>query len=313
MFNKIQFGLTVATDRDQYGKLDEDTINSIKYDTDGDGFFDEDDADLDGDYLIDYDYLISHGLSDEEIEQMVNDGTLVVDYDVNPGHYEPQKDDVLVSGIDYEMPLIETDLFKLINYAEFAKIQDHNMGFILPGFYSQFLIFHMNLEFRYYQEDFIPGFFDHLYDDQRVTVYADSGYVITKEELIGNAVETKGWYGKIQADILQFILLTVSYEDMYGENDTHRKSLWGTLSLNKTFIPKLTTAEISYYQVGVEKIDKLKTPEAYIVGKAGYSLSANTELVAKYQERYQDLNRDNKIKGEEETLKTFSMGVEFRF
>ena len=73
------------------------------------------------------------------------------------------------------------------------------------------------------------------------------------------------------------------------------------------------TAEISYYQVGVEKIDKLKTPEAYIVGKAGYSLSANTELVAKYQERYQDLNRDNKIKGEEETLKTFSMGVEFRF
>ncbi|MCD4819685.1 MAG: YbjN domain-containing protein [Candidatus Cloacimonetes bacterium] len=302
LFNKIIFGGTVAMDRDQYGKL---------YDWD----WNDGSLDIDGDGILDYDALLATGLTAEQIQTMIDNGYLVVDYDVNPEALIPEADPIAVAALDYELPLIETDLFKLSHYGEAAKIMDHNMGFIFPGFYSKFLIFHLNLEFRYYQEDFIPSYFDHLYDDQRSFVTRDSiGYnITTKENDIQNSFETKGWYGSIKANLFQFITLTVAYEDMYGANNTHRRSLWSTLALNKTFIPKLSTAQISYYQVGVDRIVNLKTPEAYIVGKVGYSMSPNTELVAKYQERYEDYNDDGEIKGIDETLKTFSVGVEFRF
>ena len=42
-------------------------------------------------------------------------------------------------------------------------------------------------------------------------------------------------------------------------------------------------------------------------------MSANTELVGTYQERYVDLDGNGKIKGKDETIKTMNFGVEFRF
>ena len=78
-------------------------------------------------------------------------------------------------------------------------------------------------------------------------------------------------------------------------------------------IPKLTTAEIGYSQTGFDKLDAFKTPNAVINGSLGYSLGGNTQLVGSYQERYVDLDGNGKIKGEDETITSMSMGVEFSF
>jgi hypothetical protein len=187
------------------------------------------------------------------------------------------------------------------------------MGFIFPGFYAKFLIFKMNLEYRFYQEDFMPGYFDNLYDADRAMVFGDT--VWTKESLIENQVQTQGWYGSLTSDLFGMIYLTAAYEDMYAEGDDEDgvKSLWGDVTFNTEMIPKLSTARISYSQVRVPEIKKLKSPAALIDGKLGYSISPNTELVASYQERYVDMNGDGEIKGTDETIKTTAIGVEFRF
>ncbi|MBN1326999.1 MAG: hypothetical protein JW996_03520 [Candidatus Cloacimonetes bacterium] len=309
LLNKLKFGGTIVTDRDQYGKLDDDTIASLPVDTDGDGIYDDDDPDLDGDGLIDYDWLIENNWTEEEIEAWLENNLL--DNDVIRDKISFDEDGIIIFGADYTIPLVESKLFSLGHYGEAAKIVDHNMGFIFPGFYSKFLIFDANLEFRFYQDDFLPGYFDHLYDDQRCIVVNNE--VFTKESLLEFTTELKGWFGSLTADLFNMIYLTVSYEDMYGEDDYNYRSIWGKVNLAQKLIPKLVQAEVNYSQTGFDKLRYFKAPSAQVNGILAYSLGSTTRLVAKYQERYSDFNGNGRIKGKEETIKSMNVGVEFRF
>ncbi len=231
----------------------------------------------------------------------------------NPSFSDLGEDDITVFSLDYTLPIIQESLFTLGHYAEAAKIDGHGMGFIFPGFYSKFLIFLLNLEFRIFEEDFAPAFFDQLYDEGRVMVDQNSGTVITKEDLLVFRTKSTGWYGSLTTNLFNFITLTAAYEDMYGEDDIHFRSIWGKAGINTSIIPKLTKAEIGYYQTGFDKLKEFKTPGAVVNGKLAYGLGGGAQLVGVYQERYVDLDGDGKIKGKDETVKTISMGVEFQF
>ncbi|MBL7149441.1 MAG: FecR domain-containing protein [Candidatus Cloacimonetes bacterium] len=312
LFKNLIFGGTVAHDRNQVnGLLDSDDDNYPDY---------FDDYPYDENWHNEIDYNIEDELA--EYISIWGDSTGFHDwfyYDDytngkrNPSFTDFEEDAVTVFGVDYELPLVTNKLFYLSHYGEAAQIIDHKMGFIFPGFYSKFLIFHMNLEFRIYQDDFIPAFFDQLYDEQRAVVYTDIDSVITKETLLKDMTKSQGWYGSITANLLNFIYLTVAYEDMYGEDDVNFRSLWGKASFDTKFIPKLTKAEIGYTQTGFDKLNEFKTPNAVINGSLGYALGGSTQLVGSYQERYVDLNNDGKIKGKDETITSMSMGVEFSF
>ena len=236
----------------------------------------------------------------------------------NPSFSDLGEDDITVFAVDYELPLVQQKLFYLSHYAEAAKIDGHGMGFIFPGFYSKFLIFMMNLEFRIFEEDFAPAFFDQLYDDQRAMVNTVDNSVFTKEDLLVLRNKSKGWYGSLTSNLFNFITLFAAYEDMYTDDpdisgNEHYRSIWGKAGINTAAIPKLTKAEIGYYQSGFDKLKEFKTPGAIVDGKLAYGLGGGAQLVWAYQERYIDLNGDGKIKGKDETIKTVSMGVEFQF
>ena len=187
------------------------------------------------------------------------------------------------------------------------------MGFIFPGFYSKFLIFDMNLEYRIYQDDFAPAFFNRLYEEERAVVNTISDSVSTKETTLENYPKLQGWYGSITSNLFNFLYLTIAYEDMYGEDGVNFRSLWSKVNFDTKFIPKLTKAEIAYTQTGFDKLTEFKTSNAIIEGSIGYSLGGSTQLVAKYQERYLDLDGNGKIKGDDETITTMNIGVEFSF
>lgn len=314
LFSKLTFGGTIAHDRNQIkGLLDSDDDNypdhfdDFPYD---DSWHNLIDTEID-DY---YDLYFStvQNPTEEGFEEWFENNEYFVNRR-NPSFNDFGEDDITVFGIDYELPFVQKSLFKLSHYAEAAKINEHGMGFIFPGFYSKFLIFHMNLEYRIYQEDFMPAFFDQLYDEQRAFVHTDLDSVLTKESLLEDMTQSHGWYGALTTNILNFIFVTVAYEDMYGENDDNYRSLWGKANFDTKIIPKLTKAEIGYSQTGFDKLEAFKTTNAMISGSLGYSLGGNTQLVGSYQERYVDLNNDGKIKGEGETITSMSMGVEFRF
>ncbi len=313
LFNNLVFGGTIAHDRNQVkGLFDSDNDN---YPDNFDDFpFDENwhnNVDHDIDEWLDAYVSINGDSTGFDNWFYEEDG--YIDSRRNQSFNDLPTDPVTVIGVDYELPFIQSPLFALSHYGEAAKIMDHKMGFIFPGFYSKFLIFHMNLEYRIYQDDFMPAFFDQLYDEQRAVVYSDIDSVLTKESLLEYSTKTQGWYGSITANLINLIFLTVSYEDMYGEDDVNFRSVWGKVNFNTKYIPKLTKAEIGYTQTGFDKLTEFKTANAIINGTLGYSLGGNTQLVGSYQERYVDLNNDGKIKGEDETITSMSMGVEFRF
>lgn len=309
LLQNLTFGGTVAHDANQYNGLTDEVIDSIPIDTDNDGIYDDEDLDPDGDGLLDPNQL--EGLTVAQIQNLINLG--LIDDMENLDELDLDKDDITVFAVDYTLPIITQKLFTLGHYAEAAKIDGHGMGFIFPGFYSKFLIFAMNLEFRIFEEDFAPSFFDQLYDEQRATVNTVLDTVFSKEDYLSDRKKSQGWYGSLTSNLFNFITLTAAYEDMYGEDDMHYRSIWGKAGLNTSAIPKLSKAEVGYYQSGFDKLEEFKTSGAMIDGKLAYSLGGAAQLVGVYQERYVDLNGDGKIKGKDETIKTVSMGVEFQF
>lgn len=314
IINKIILGGSIAHDQDQLqGLIDTDddeypdVFDDYPY---NDDWHNEVDHDIE-DYLDIYTEL--HGTEEGFTEWFNNSETL--NSLRNPSFDDLGEDDVTVFGLDYELPIVESKLFYLSHYSEYAQIMEHGAGFIFPGFYSKFLIFQMNLEFRMYQEDFIASFFDNLYEEERAIAYlTNDGYqVITKEELVPLTTKSRGWYGSITSNLFNFLFVTVAYEDMYGEDDVNTRSLWTQARIEQRFIPNLTRAEINYNQTRFETLKNLKSPSAIIEGVLGYNLGPTTQLVGSYKERYVDLNGNGKIKGKDETIKTMSFGVEFRF
>jgi hypothetical protein len=314
LFKGFTLGATAAHDRNQIkGLLDSDDDNYPDY---FDDYPNDKNWHNEIDKNIDYYHTLYFELFPNNTEAQFEDwfeNSPTLNSLRNPSFSDLGEDDVLVYSVDYTLPIIEEKLFSLGHYAEAAKIDEHGMGFIFPGFYSKFLIFLLNLEFRIFEEDFAPSFFDQLYDEQRAIIVLDSLDTISKEELLVFRTKSKGWYGSLTSNLFNFLTLTAAYEDMYGEDNVHYRSIWGKAGLNTAVIPRLSKAEIGYYQTGFDKLKEFKTPGAIVDGKIAYSLGGSAQLVGIYQERYIDLNDDGKIKGEDETVKTFSMGVEFQF
>lgn len=326
-FNKLNLGFSFATDRNQFGNISDkdgdkypdvfdDFPDNKNYhlDSDSDGYADEIDSDLDGDNLLDYEYVKNNWTDMDSllIEEMLNAGYLDDDIYRKIMHQYSEKDAISIIGFDYELPLIQTDLLYLSNYAEFAKIIDHSYGVILPGFYSKFLIFDMRLEFRHYSDDFEPNFFNQLYDVERSIVFGDT--ILTKEQTIKNINSSSGWYGSVTTQIFNLMFFNISYEDMYGKDIQNGKSIWSSIYLKPNLIPKISTAKISYTQTRVDNIfSDYRTPTSMIDGKIGFNITPNSQLVGLYQERYIDMNGDNKIEGKEEVLKTMNFGIEISF
>jgi hypothetical protein len=320
LLKKIILGGTIAHDRNQYkGLLDSDDDN---YPDVFDDYPFDNDWHNEVDYEIDvyqeiYFELYPNATEDDFLDWFYNSPTLNALR--NSSFKDLGEEDITIAGLDYELPIYDSELFYLSHYGEAVQIFEHKNGFIFPGFYSKFLIFHMNLEYRFYQEDFLPAFFDHLYEEERAKAYiyeeGDStiSIVITKEDLLAEATQSQGWYASLTTNLFNTIFLTVSYEDMYGEDNIHNRSIWGKVNLEQRIIPNLNRAEISYSQTRFEKLKYFKTPTSLVKGILGYSIGRTTELIASYQERYVDLDGNGKIKGEGETITTMSFGVEFRF
>ena len=313
IISKIKLGASFATDRNQYEGLDD--VDNDNYADVFDDFPNNDDYHDEIEKQRDYYEEIYEEIAGttEGFEEWF-DSTSVLPR--NPSLDELPEEDVQILGLDYQLPLIERELFELGNYGEYAKIIDHGDGFIFPGFYSKFLIFYTKLEFRYYGNEFEPEFFNELYDENRINTYSvdsDSVYLETKSATLADNKISRGWFGSITAD-LKIADLTIEYEDMYGDDIANGKSIWGVLSLKRNLIPKINTARVSYEQRRVENVlTDWRTPSTLIRGKAGYAVGENTALVADYSERYKDLNNDGEIKGDDEVIKNFGIGVEFTF
>lgn len=335
MLQNVKIGVNVGIDRNQYGKYEDDDGDDIPdvydrfpddpnswLDSDGDGIADNMDFDIDGDGMIDH-----PDVNDYVNTQFPDILDFYPDFPFDSAVYPdiatayPDSKELAIFSIDYVLPLIANDLFYLDHYAEYATIDSHGSGIIFPGFSSKFFIFDAKFEFRNFSDGFIPGFFDRLYDEQRtqVRIIQDSlnthYSLYTKEDLIEESKAALGWFGYLKANIANIGYVKVAYQDMYGENMTTGKSLWANVTIAPKAIEKLKEAGLYYSQSNVRYIDFMnpRTSSAALAGRVVYSISEGTDMIARYRETYTDVNGDGKIKGEDEIISSFGIGVEFRF
>lgn len=325
IFSNLKLGVTAVSDRNQYGKYEDkdndkvpdilDMNSKVKNkpnDWDGDSILNANDLDIDGDGILDSPWVNQYVFAQYPA---LNDSTLAVllDNDISAPIFYGDNRKVEIYSIDYDIPLIQTVVFKLGHYAEYAKIKDYGSGLIFPGFYSKFLVFDVNLELRKFEDKFIPGYFDHLYEEQRAFVVNNE--IQTKDKILETVKASFGWYGGVQANIFNIIILKIAYQDMYGEDLVTGKSLWSRVSIDPKIVPKIKDASIGYSQNNMQHlaINTLQSPSATVDGRVSYTLSESAFLIGKYSERYIDANGDNKIKGTEETVRSMTFGVEFQF
>lgn len=305
IIKNIQFGVTAAADLNQLGALK---------DSDGDGYPDKfDDFPDDDECWVDTD---GDGYPDD-IDIDAN-GDNILDANQNPDSLNlkkvyklGKKEGITALGFDYIIPIINNKLFKLYNYGEFAQIIDYGNGFIFPGFGSHFLIFDLNLEYRIFGKEFESNYFNYLYDNERAIISGDS--VVTKESRLDSIKSSQGWRGELTTHLLNVIDFSVAYEDIHGDDYDMGKTILGQVNLKRGLIPRLSYAYARYSQTKVKDLTTWKSPNASIEAQMGYELSYNTILIANYKEYYEDLNNDNKIKGDDETITSFSFGVQFKF
>ncbi len=281
LLSKLTFGVTFVRDVNQFAGLKDsdddgypdfqdgfDDDDTLWLDTDHDGITDyytdkngdriDVDRDADGDGLTDPWYTGSIGAQtldhDVETEDMIN--------------IEETVNGVSVFGFDVAQPLVE-GLFHLDLYGQYAKIHtgEENWkggwGTGAPGLLLRTERFRGQVEYRHFEGRFRPGYFDNLYEHERVTLIGNT--VITKEMRL-TSDNLNGVYGKLGYNFYELFFAEAGYQYMKGDN-TYQDftAVAQVLDTVLQAIPKISLLEAYFYNRFVD-------PDQYGL----FEFSANT-------------------------------------
>ncbi|MCA9782169.1 MAG: hypothetical protein KDC10_06575 [Calditrichaeota bacterium] len=198
-------------------------------------------------------------------------------------------------------------------YIQWAKFIDFGNG-VAPGVRWQPLHWlSAGLEYRDYGDQFIGEFFDRSYDLERTVFDGDS--VLTKREALRTAVAMSGYYADARANVFNLATVFAAYTSMKPKTDTSvddQNSLRAAAALNMAKVPKLSELSAYYQQTRVKRLFDLKTPSALHGIRLGYEMAPGVNLVMHWRTSYVDINGDGRIKGDDETVKTFLIETVFQ-
>ncbi len=218
-------------------------------------------------------------------------------------------------SFDIVMPISKTKNATYGVYTEAAHIFGNGTGFILPGCYANFDVIRFNLEYRLNTRRFIPGYFDHYYEQDRAKVLSDADgntYIETKEDVLQRRPATYGFLGRVQAKIGNKVNTMVAWQNMYGKENFRSKSLWFRIRVDTQY-GRLENFVYSYSKVNVEKLalGQIAVPTAQMALSTTFSWNEKRRffLIAKYSEKYKD--KDGEINWWRDTERSFSAGVKY--
>lgn len=297
LLSKLTFGITFVRDINQFAGLkdsDDDGYPDLQdgfsddpnlwLDTDGDGITDYIDRngirtyidrDADGDGLTDPWYTDQFGFS------TLDDSVETVDI-IN---IEENRNGVSVFGFDAGFPLLESPLHLDI-YGQFAKIHtgdedfEGGWGTGIPGLMLRTERFRGQIEYRHFEGRFRPGYFDNLYDHERVTLVGNA--VITKEmTLLDDTLN--GFYGKVGYNFYDMFFAEAGYQYMTGDN-TYQDVIGVARVLDGLLenIPKITVLEAYFYNrfIDPDQYDLFESTDNTLYGtRIGFSLTPGMSVV----------------------------------
>jgi len=263
----IVFGGTIVHDGNQYlGAKDDD----------GDGIPNQWDmfSDDDFDHIA---YLWSF-LDTTQINNLIDSGDLPNIYD-RPKSIQDMEAPVTEWGLDIGIPLIRTKAVKLWTYAQMAQIVDYGRGISFPGVKFDIGPFHAGAEYRIFESKFLPEFFYMTYETDRVVWSEEDSTYLTKSETLEDISSAQGYYAEAGVNLFNMLDVFASYQQMSYEGSEPGKTIFGQVSLNTKFIPKLELAEAYYLQPNVEDLFRTKSNGTIIGYKVGFGLGGGVMIV----------------------------------
>ncbi|MFQ6617376.1 MAG: hypothetical protein ACE5QV_01700, partial [Fidelibacterota bacterium] len=324
-FRFLKAGINYVIDGNQYAGLkdrDGDYIPDLlddfpdneRYavDSDGDDVPDQIDPDIDGDGYTD---------NSQRPDAIDNDPDGIYPRKADPFSIRDKREVAQAFGVDVGVPIMNWRFIDVLTYAQWAKIAKYGMGLTFPGLRIQVGPVKFNTEYRYFTKEFLAGYFNQVYDIQRVRLIEDplnpkTLIPQTKSEYMLEPIRESmsGIFAGADINVMDIVSVYGAFQDMKS-GDVVDRSLYATATLNPVFIPKITTATAFYQQTNVEDVFdfNVKTESTILGYKIGYAVAPRVTLLVTYRETYKDKNGDGKIEGSEETIITAGVETIFSF
>ena len=322
-FPDKKFSLPSQFNDGSFGIDADKKLKGKKYhiDSDGDGIPDEIDYDIDGDGLTDNHNENPDWNVDPEIKQALN-----------PFNMKDEAKAISAVAFDAAIPVIEQEGLKLDIYGQTAffiseKVRDYNgrkfnpgWGATIPGFRASFFNWiNCNLEYRFSGDNFLFGFWDRMYDMERVSIRKKIDnpgqlWAYTKDELKLYNDPMKGVFGAVDFNLFEYLIFATYYQHM-SSGEEEIKSFRSSLSITSGKIPKLAEAMAFYQRNNDKNPFKFSKPsENTILGyRIGLDIGGGAILSYVYNRTYRDLDGNGKINGKREAVTINTIETGFRF
>jgi len=214
--------------------------------------------------------------------------------DLDPDAWRGSKDGVAIWGFDVELPLIKSDIFELIPYADHAHINGYGSGQAL-GIRTELnalwglLDFSLSVERRYMGERFIAPYFDPFYEqmryttrDEQIEYFEDFGgnlgslpeeiAALPGNTLIGKKMflpmmdqKIKGWFGGLYLDFLYIIRTIGTFQRIDDQTNS------GILHLEAGLANEIPIFDLqaAYDKRGIEKAEDIFTLDRRSIARVG--------------------------------------------
>ena len=201
------------------------------------------------------------------------------------------KQNVAIWGVDVGVPIIRSKRMNLWVYTQMAQIVDFGRGYSVPGVTFNLGPFRAGAEYRIFEKEFMPEFFNLGYEVERVVwSEPDSAYVTKKARLAGRPAAS-GIYADAGFTFKNLVDVYAAYQQMSYDDPSYdplvdsvqvktpNKSLYAKASLNATPIPKLGLAEAYYQQPQADNIFDTKADGTTIGYRVGFEMAAGLLIV----------------------------------
>ena len=215
--------------------------------------------------------------------------------DVDPDDHRDTDDAIAEYGFDVGLPIITTPFLHTTLYADYAKIHNYGDGTAvgikadLPSVLGLISLY-AKLERRFLNDQFVPNYFNTLYELERKSLNAahygltdpEIPAALTKAEMLQYAKGTNGIFGELAGQILGKILLTGNYQHSNGVKNS------GILHLeakSKDLVPSVEL-KYAYDKVGIETFSDMTTLDYRSVATAEIGYRVYKYILVSLQYRW---------------------------
>jgi hypothetical protein len=211
-------------------------------------------------------------------------GTYVTDQD--PDTTKDTKDQISEWGLDVSLPLFKTELLYTKLYFDYAEIVDYGNGkavgvmISVPGIMDLFDLA-AKFEHRWIGKQFIPSYFDPLYELQRTAYHEDRGIIYNKQDILKEAPDGKGYFGQLAGTIIGKLHIMGSFQKI---SDVPRSGMLHMEALMPDLIPNIRL-RATYDKTNIETFADINTLDLFSVAaaEAGYKIYPFVYLSLRYR------------------------------